>query len=277
MSAREGKYMYCIIECEVPKNFGPIGVGGRGDELTTVSYQRLSAVVSNSPVIEYRVTRENTMTHQSAIETVMKEYPVLPIRFSTIAETEEEIVEKVLKPRYEEFKTLLAWISNKKELGLKVYWQEMKAILNEIVEGNETIKSFKEEIQKRSPQQAYYDQIEIGKMIEKELNEKREKEGEFLIKPLKELAEDSKVHATYIPELIVSAAFLVKKTMELQFDLAVNRIQEDFPGRHRINYVGEAPPVNFVNIVIHWDRPALSQSPSDPKVRGKEAQNVSPR
>ncbi|MBI3307676.1 MAG: GvpL/GvpF family gas vesicle protein, partial [Candidatus Omnitrophica bacterium] len=78
MSTREGKYMYCIIECDGAKNFGAIGVGGRGDELTTVSYQSLSAVVCHSPVIEYRVTRENTMTHQSAIETVMKEYPVLP-------------------------------------------------------------------------------------------------------------------------------------------------------------------------------------------------------
>ena len=257
--------MYCIIESGGAKNFGPIGIGGRGDELTTVTYGDLSAVVSSSPIQDFRVTRENTMTHQHAIETVMKEYPVLPIRFSTIAETKEEIVEKVLKSRYEEFQKLLARIGDKKELGLKVYWQEMKAILNEIVEGNETIKSFKEEIQKKSPQQAYYDQIEIGKMIEKALNEKREKEGEFLIKPLKELAEDSKVHATYIPELIVSAAFLVKKTMEPQFDRAVNRIQEDFPGRHRITYVGEAPPVNFVNIVINWDR------------ESKEAQNVSPR
>lgn len=247
--------MYCIIECASPRNFGPIGVGGRGDELTTVTYRNLSAVVSHSPIIEHRVSRENTMAHQSAIETVMKEYPVLPVRFSTIAETEEEIIEKVLKPRYEEFQKLLAWIGDKKELGLKVYWQEMKAILNEIVEQNQAIKSFKEEIQKKLPQQAYYDQIEIGKMIESALNEKRKKEGEFLIKPLKELAEDTKVNTTYLPELIVSAAFLVKKTMEPRFDQAVNRIQEDFPpGRHRINYIGEAPPVNFVNIVIKWDR-----------------------
>ena len=262
---REGKYMYCVIEGNSVKNFCPVGVGGRGDELTTVTYHDLSAVVSNSPIQEYRVTRENTMTHQRAIETVMKEYPVLPIRFSTIAESEEEIIERVLRGRYEEFQELLDWIRDKKELGLKIYWQDMKSILNELVEADESIKSFRDQIQKKSQNQIYYDQIEIGKMIEKALNEKREKEGEFLIKPLKELAEDSKVHVTYIPELIASAAFLVKKTMEPEFDRAVNRIQEEFPGRHRITYVGEAPPVNFVNIVIHWDR------------ESKEAHNVSPR
>jgi hypothetical protein len=267
----EGKYMYCIIECASPKSFGPIGIGGRGDELTTVSYRNLSAVVSHSPIIEHRVSRENTMAHQSAIETVMTEYPVLPVRFSTIAETQEEIIEKVLKPRYEEFLELLAWVGDKKELGLKIYWQEMKAILNEVVEADEAIKSFRDEIQKKSQNQIYYDQIEIGKMIEKALNEKREKEGEFLIKPLKELAEDTKVHTTYLPELIVSAAFLVKKTMEPQFDQAVNRIQEDFPGRHRINYIGEAPPVNFVNIVIKWDREAESLRAS--RSEAKQSQN----
>lgn len=246
--------MYCLIECNGAKSFGPIGVGERGDELTTVTYRDLSAVVSNSPIQDYRVTRENTMAHQSAIETVMREYPVLPIRFSTIAETEEEIVEKVLKPRYEEFEKLLAWVSDKKELGLKVYWQEMKAILNEIVEKNEVIKSFKEEIQAKPPQQAYYDQIEIGKMIEAALNEKREKERDFLVKPLKALVCDHKVHPTYIPELVVSAAFLVTKEAEPEFDQAVNKIQEGRPGRYRINYVGDAPPVNFVNIIIKWDR-----------------------
>lgn len=257
--------MYCIIECDGAKNFGPIGVGARGDELTTVGYRDLSAVVSNSPIQEYRVTRENTMTHLQAIEAVMKEHTVLPIRFSTITETEEEIVEKVLKPRYEEFQELLTWISDKKELGLKIYWQEMKAILNEIVEQNETIKSFKEEIQKKSPRQAYYDQIEIGKMIESALNEKRETERDSLVRPLKELACDHKVHPTYIPEMVVSAAFLVTKEAEPEFDQAVNKIQEGCPGRYRISYVGDAPPVNFVNIVIKWDR------------EPKEAQNVSPR
>src|SRR5918999_1782163 len=34
--APEGKYVYCIIETKEPRSFGPIGIGGRGDEVYTV-------------------------------------------------------------------------------------------------------------------------------------------------------------------------------------------------------------------------------------------------
>jgi hypothetical protein len=251
---REGKYMYCIIQSGTPKSFGPIGIGDRGDEVTTVTHRDLGAVVSASPIQEYRVSRQNTMAHEELIEWVMKDHDVLPIRFSTIAETEEEIIEKVLKPRYQEFQDLFLWIHDKKELGLKIYWQDMKAILNEIVEENETIKSFREEIQGKPPQQTYYDQIEIGKRIEAELEGKRERERDSLIESLKNLSEDYKVHETYLPELVLSAAFLVKKEKESEFEETLNQIERDTPGRYKVNYVVDAPPVNFVNIVIQWNR-----------------------
>ena len=33
---KEGKYIYCIIETKIDRNFGPIGIGGRGDEVSTI-------------------------------------------------------------------------------------------------------------------------------------------------------------------------------------------------------------------------------------------------
>ena len=42
--APEGKYVYCIIESKEPRSFGPIGIGGRGDEVYTVHHDGLAAV-----------------------------------------------------------------------------------------------------------------------------------------------------------------------------------------------------------------------------------------
>src|SRR3989338_8569505 len=89
-----GRYLYCIIAEPPPKTFGPLGIGGSGDELVSVSYQDLACVVSRSLIIEYPVTREHTMAHHQAIERVMQEYAVLPVRFSTIAKSDEGIIEK---------------------------------------------------------------------------------------------------------------------------------------------------------------------------------------
>ena len=89
----EGKYIYCIIGVDNGEclSFGPLGIGGRGDQLYTISYKTIAAVVSNSPIKQYSVARENLIPHERAIEEVMKVYTVLPVRFATIAEDEKKV------------------------------------------------------------------------------------------------------------------------------------------------------------------------------------------
>ena len=50
---KEGIYIYCIIASKEARSFGSIGIGGRGDELQTILYKDIAAVVSNSPIISY--------------------------------------------------------------------------------------------------------------------------------------------------------------------------------------------------------------------------------
>ncbi|TME32837.1 MAG: hypothetical protein E6I66_04460 [Chloroflexi bacterium] len=58
-----GVYVYCIIECGEPRTFGKIGIGGRGDDVFTVHYRDLAAVVSRAALQVYDPTRENALTH----------------------------------------------------------------------------------------------------------------------------------------------------------------------------------------------------------------------
>ena len=47
---KEGKYIYCITGSNQFQSFGPLGIGGRGDEVYTICFNDIAAVVSNSPV-----------------------------------------------------------------------------------------------------------------------------------------------------------------------------------------------------------------------------------
>ncbi len=106
VAIKEGRYIYCIIESNQPKVFGPLGIGGRGDELYTILFNGIAAVVSNSPIISYSISRDNMLAHEKAIEEVMKEYTVLPVRFATIAQDEEK-VKKILEKEHNKFVDLL--------------------------------------------------------------------------------------------------------------------------------------------------------------------------
>ena len=145
---KEGKYIYCIIETKQERNFGPIGIGNRGDEVLTIGYDDLSMVVSNYPLTKITVSKENMLAHQKIIERVMKEFDsVLPVRFGTISSSADEI-RNLLDRRYREFKTALNDMQHKVELGVKGIWTNMQGVFDEIVKENKAIRDLKETLEK---------------------------------------------------------------------------------------------------------------------------------
>lgn len=249
VSLKEGKYIYCIVETNgSSERFGPIGIGGRGDELYTICFQDIGALVSDSPIKKYPVSRDNLLPHEKAIEEVMKRHTVLPVRFCTIAEDEGR-VKKILEKKYDKFKGLLRNIRGKKELGLKAVFKE-EIIYKEILEKYEGIKKFKETIASKSPEQTYYQRMEIGKIVEQALEKEKGKYKEEILGILRPLSEDIKINYTYGEKMIVNAAFLVKEDKEAEFDQKVNKLSDKYDDKIKFKYVGTLPPFNFINLVI---------------------------
>ena len=51
--------------------------------------------------------------------------------------------------------------------------------------------------------------------------------------------------------MILNAAFLIKNSIEAEFDKAVNDLDEKYGTLMTFKYVGTLPPYNFVNLVIN--------------------------
>ena len=248
VAREEGKYIYCIIGTKEKKSFGPLGIGGRGDELYTICFNDIGAVVSNSPIIKYSVSRENMLPHEKAIEEVMKEHTVLPVRFCTIAENEEKI-KRILEKEHSKFKGLLNTMKGKKELGLKAMFKE-DVIYKDILERYEDIKVFKEKVAALPPDKTYYQRVELGKMVEQALEKEKERYKKEILDALRPLAETIKVNNAYGERMIINAAFLVNEDREAEFDQKVNELDVRCGERVKFKYVGTVPPFNFVNLAI---------------------------
>lgn len=251
--------MYCIIGAGEERKFGPLGIGSRGDEVSSVCYQDLAAVISDSPIIKYSICRENTLAHQLVMEKVMKSWTVLPVRFGTIAEGKdgvapgERIREKVLKERYQEFKDLLKQLDNKVELGVKALWTDMEAIFGEIVEENKEIKRLKQQILKAKPStQTHPDLVTVGEMVKSALEAKKDKEGKEILDVLKKISVDFRANKIFGDKMIMNAAFLVDKSQEKKFDQEIDGLEAKCEGRIKFKYVGPVPSCNFVEIVVTW-------------------------
>ena len=254
---KEGKYIYCIIGTKQERNFGPMGIGGRGNEVLTVGYNDLSMVVSNHPMTKFVVNRENMLAHEKVIEEVMKEFDsVLPVRFGTLASDADEI-RNLLDRRYREFRNLLRDMDHKVELGVKGLWKSMDAIFKEIAEENKEINKAKEKIQNDTGKKNIGAKMEVGKMVEVALGRKKEKESETIVDALRRTAFDHRLNKTIGDEMFMNAAFLVDKGREKEFDNIMDDLSEEYKDRVKFMYAGPLPVFNFANIVIYpeeWEK-----------------------
>lgn len=254
---KEGKYIYCIIGTKQERNFGPIGIGGRSDEVLTIGYEDLSMVISSHPMTKFVVNRENMLAHAKVIEEVMKEFDsVLPVRFGTLASNADEI-RNLLDRRYREFKDALRDMDHKVELGVKGIWKNMDVIFKEITEENKEIKKLKEKIQKDRGKKNIKAKMEVGKMVERALTKKKEKEIDMIVDTLRRTAFDHKLNKTIGDAMFINAAFLVDKGREKEFDNIMDDLSDEYKKRIKFMYAGPLPVFNFVNIVIYpeeWER-----------------------
>jgi hypothetical protein len=248
--AEEGKYLYCIIETNQARNFGPLGIGGRGDPVTTISYDELSGIISDAPIKKYATTRDNTIAHEKAIEEVMRQgYSVLPVRFGTVADSAQE-VRDILRKRYREFKDLLRDMDNKVELGVKALWLNMEAIFGEILEEREDIKRLRDRAARHPTQGSM---IHVGEMVQAALEKKKEREAKSIIDALKRMSTDIRLNKPFGDNMFLNAAFLVDRGWEKEFDDKIEELRVKYADRMKLSYIGPTPPFNFVNIVIHWE------------------------
>ena len=239
----EGLYVYCIIGTGEARNFGGLGVGGRGDPVTTIAYRDLGAVVSSVSMDRYVVGPETMLCHERVIERVMAEHTILPVRFYSVAPNAEE-VRSLLRSRYSDFKMLLRELDNKVELGLKALWKDMNQVLREAPEN----------ASRELSRQGSLTGGEAGRRARVALEGRKAEIAERVLQPLRSLAVDLRLSRTYGDDMIMNASFLVDRTREREFDARVEALAAQHSGSIEFRYVGPVPPYSFVNIVVKDER-----------------------
>ncbi len=248
---KEGKYIYGIIRHAGPLDYGPIGMGKRADVVYAINYKDISAIVSNSPIIQYEARRVNMTTHEKVLEEVMKQFSVLPVRFSTISEHDDEAgILRILEKEYKKLDEMLIKMDGKKELGLKVLAHEA-AMYEGILEKYGNIRSLRDKLINLPVDKTHYQRMKIGEMVVEALKKETSNYKDLILNDLTPISEEVKINDNYGEMMILNSAFLIKNTNEPEFDKVVNELDEKFGRFMTFKYVGTLPPYNFVNLSIN--------------------------
>ena len=249
-AAMEGKYVYCIIKSDKPLYFGPLGLGQEPSEVHTVTYRDLAAVVSGTPMVVQDPTRENVLAHQRVNETVMRDHTVIPMSFGTVFKTADDIVE-LLRSAYEAFSDVLNKMQDKFEFGLKVLWDRDQTI-RDIESEDEDIRRLKGEISSQTGS-TYFARMQYGRLIDQALQARSERYVAEIFDALRDVSVASRSNKPIGDRMIMNAAFLVARDMELAFDARVKAIGTRYD-KLTFKYTGPWPPYNFVNIRLKLER-----------------------
>lgn len=255
-SDQEGRYVYGIISARESESFGKIGIGGRGEQVYVVTHGDIAAVVSNTSVFIFDPTRENALAHEHVIETVMKQYTVIPMSFGTVFRTDDDIRE-VLKSIYPSLKDVLKQMEGKVEFGLKVTWNRDQ-VIEELKRDHEEIRRFHQEITRKHLQSTYLARMQLGRMIEKAMSERSAQFVREIYEELRDACVASRDNKPIGDKMILNAAFLIRRDREHEFDAAVNRVARKFGTWLNFKYTGPWPPYNFVNIRLKLERGTAS-------------------
>lgn len=253
----KGKYIYCIINSGQEQEFDMVGIGNTGAHVHTIAYKDIAAVISDSPLEDYPVSRVNMLAHQIVMEQMMDSHVLLPVKFNTIANGNEQwgaverIRHEILESRYDEFCVLLEKMEGKIELGLKCLWTDMNSIFSEIVNNHAGIKQMKQKIYQGYPVRTRDKRVTLGEKVKNALELKREREEKEILVALEPIYEDLQSGNIFGDAMVVNSSFLVDKTRVEEFDDIVNQLSSTHNGRIKYKYVGPVPPCNFVELTIY--------------------------
>jgi len=171
VTGKKGLWLYCIIENKEPKAFDCPGIHGDGP-VFVVEGGEFAALVSEEPMKKYQLVRDTLIAHQKVNEVALQTHRVLPVRFCTMTDKKEKIVDEVLVPKATEFRDKLGEIAGCDEHGLRVRWKDIDKIFKQIGDADEKVREKKQKILSLPENQRHNELIDIGHLVQEAIQAK---------------------------------------------------------------------------------------------------------
>lgn len=246
MPQEDGKYVYGILNDNEKRSFGEIGINR--EEVYTINFKDISAMVGDLPLKTYKVTREKLLAHEKVLREVMGAHTIVPMTFGTIAKDEKDL-DNMLGRMYADFKQVLEKIENKLQIDVKVIWNK-DIIYTYILREDEKIRRLNEMVSKEPADKSYNKRVELGKRVMTAVDEKKEKYIKEITGALEPYIENSQLNKLADDKMIMNTSFLVDKENEKQFYKKVDEMDDKYGADVQVIAIGPLPPYNFSHIEI---------------------------
>jgi hypothetical protein len=246
-------YVYAIIPTGDQVIFDEVaGVDDEHDEVYTVPYRDLAAVVSASPLADYRGLKRDQaarylVAHQRVVETVMQTFPILPAKFGTVL-LDEDSVHRLLAQGQSLFRTTLDKFRGLVQMEVVVLWA-LQEVFQEISQ-EEHIAQLKAQIANRPADETLIERVAIGQLVQASLEQRRKSLRDYLLHWLGKAALDSVDNPLMDDSMVINVALLVNEAGREALDRRLELLDEEFEGRFTFRCVGPLPTYSFAAMEV---------------------------
>jgi hypothetical protein len=232
----------------------------------TIPHQDLSALVRDSNEAGSLPTSKETLArlligHQAVIEKIMSlGSTVIPMKLGTYAQDENE-VKAILRKGYPLMKKIMTEMADKIEIDVVATWSHFNATVKDAGEEKE-IKEFKERLLSQPRGATVDDQMKIGLMIKKALDEKRAGVSREILDRLQAVSEDARIHELMDDQMVMNAAFLIARAKHKDFEKKVEELDKIMQDKLNFRCVGPLPPYSYCTLEankIHFEEIELAR------------------
>ncbi len=220
-----------------------------------ISSEHISAIVSDrsSTILDY-TDRESLghllVHHQKTVEDLTDKgfSMLLPMRLGTIVKSKNEVLQ-ILDRGNNLIMESLKKIQSLSEIDLAVTWADFSNNLKEIANLPEIVE-LKQDILMNPDKIAQVDQVKLGMLVQRKLEEKNKQVELEVLNALSSLSVDIKVHEAMNDQMVTNSAFLIHRVSKEKFDSAIDRLDEQFNGLLNFKIVGPLPCYSFYTLEV---------------------------
>ncbi|MFM6015185.1 MAG: GvpL/GvpF family gas vesicle protein [Dolichospermum sp.] len=237
-----GLYLYGIFPEIIPDTFDIKGLDGK--PVHSQSVDGFTFLYSQACQEKYLASRRNLLTHERVLEQTMHEgfHVLLPLRFGLVVKDWETIISQLINPHKEQLHKLFEKLAGRREVSIKILW-DAKAELQAMMESNRELKQQRDNMEGKKL--SMEEVIQIGQLIESNLQARKQTVIEVFTEQLNPLAEEIVVSEPMTEEMIYNAAFLIPWNSEPLFSERLESIDKKFGTRLRIRYNNFTAPYTF--------------------------------
>jgi len=245
-------YVYAIIPSGDKVIFDAAGVDDDHDEVYSVPYRDLGAVVSASSLVDYRRLKRDRaahflVAHQRVVEAAMQALPVLPVKFGTVL-PDKASVRRLLAQGETLFHTTLKRFARLVQMEVIVLWN-LQEVFKEISQ-EEPIARLKAQMAARPPDETMAERVAVGQLVQASLERRRAALRDRLLPPLREVASDLVINPLMDDSMVANMALLVDEKGRGDLDQRLGLLDKESGGRLLFRCVGPLPPYSFATVEV---------------------------